>query len=117
MIINTTVSKFFNWYFGENNVLDLYTENIIDIFSDIIDDDQVAQFDPGTGNYDDIVTLFINTIKKHKDDKIEVETGDLRGGGNYHYAKFTIKDSNNEDNHLSYGDINFDLDCMNEFKG
>lgn len=120
MIINTTVSNFFNWYFGEttHNVLNYFTGNILDIFGDIIDDDQRQQFDPGTGKFDDIIKLFINTIKKHKDDEIEVETRDLKSPYDHYYgAKFTIKDGNNEDGNLGYGDIHFNLDCMNEFKG
>lgn len=108
-MIKTTVNKFFNWYFGEDakNVLDFYTENIIDIFGNIISYDQEAQFDPGTGDFNTIVTIMVNTLKKHKNEEINVETGTISGA---YFAKFTINDAN-------YGDIEFDLDCMNEFIG
>ena len=49
----------------------------------------------------------VNTLKKHKNEEINVETGTTSGA---YFAKFTINDAN-------YGDIGFDLDCMNEFIG
>lgn len=104
--VKTTVAKFFSWYFD----IDMENTNIGEFgeyLSDIIDDEQGVQFDPGDGDFEKIVTNLSRSILMHKYNSIEVETGHTIGG---HYAKFSYSDG-------SYGMVNFNLDCMDEYNG
>lgn len=106
-MVTTTVSKFFSWYFGyKNDILDINTEKIIGIFSNIIDDEQIKKFDNGNADKNDIIRLFIFTLKWHKNDKINIEVDNIIDG---YSVKFHIDD-------IKYGKIDFDLPCMNGFK-
>lgn len=106
-MVTTTVSDFFQWYFGnKHDILSINTEKIINIFIDIIDGNQIKKFDNGHMNKEEIVKLFILTLKWHKYDKINIEVNNIMGG---YSAKFTINDA-------KYGNIDFDLPCMNGLK-